>query len=72
MNENVKTLVFCSQCDLVTSNFLEWAGEFWCEEKCVAFLPTESFSPDLINDFIDGYFPLDSEMSTVGDWATPW
>ena len=40
MNENVKTQVFCSQCDLVTSDFVEFHGEFYCEEDCVAFLPT--------------------------------
>jgi hypothetical protein len=40
MNENVKTQVFCSQCDYVTSDFIEWGGEFYCEEECVAYLPT--------------------------------
>lgn len=38
--DEIKTQVFCSQCGFVTSNFLEWAGEFWCEEECVAYLPT--------------------------------
>jgi hypothetical protein len=42
MNENIQTQVFCSQCDMVTSNFIEWADEFWCEEKCVSELPTEA------------------------------
>jgi hypothetical protein len=41
MNENVETKVFCSQCDRVTSDFLEWGDEFWCEEECVALLPME-------------------------------
>jgi hypothetical protein len=40
--DEIKTQVFCSQCDFVTSNFIEWAGEFYCEEECVAYLPTEA------------------------------
>jgi hypothetical protein len=72
MNKSNETYVFCSQCDLITSNFLEWADEFWCEEKCVSYLPTESFKPDLINDFIDEGLDFDSEMSTVGDWVIAW
>jgi len=40
MNENVKTQVFCSQCDLVTSDFIEFHGEFYCQNQCVAYLPT--------------------------------
>jgi len=40
MNENVKTQVFCSQCDLVTSDFIEFGGEFFCEENCFVYLPT--------------------------------
>jgi hypothetical protein len=39
MNE-IKTQVFCSQCDYVTSDFIEFGGEFYCQEQCVAFLPT--------------------------------
>ena len=51
MNEEIKTQVFCSQCDFVTSNFIEWGGEFYCEEECVAFLPTEGdFDDDLYAD----------------------
>ena len=38
--DEIKTQVFCSQCDRVTSDFLEWGDEFWCEEECVAYLPT--------------------------------
>jgi len=41
MNENVETKVFCSQCDRVTSDFVEWGDEFWCEEECTALLPME-------------------------------
>jgi hypothetical protein len=40
--DEIQTQVFCSQCDFVTSNFVEWAGEFYCEEECVAYLPTEA------------------------------
>jgi hypothetical protein len=40
MNETILTQVFCSQCDLVTSDFIEFGGEFYCQEQCVAFLPT--------------------------------
>lgn len=40
--EEIQTQVFCSQCDFVTSNFVEWAGEFYCEEACIAYLPTEA------------------------------
>jgi len=39
MNE-IKTQIFCSQCDYVTSDFIEFGGEFYCQEQCVAFLPT--------------------------------
>ena len=39
LNE-IQTQVFCSQCDFVTSNFIEWAGEFYCEARCVYLLPT--------------------------------
>lgn len=41
LDEN-PTQVFCSQCDFVTSNFVEFHGEFYCEEECVAYLPTEA------------------------------
>jgi len=40
MNETIQTQVFCSQCDQVTSDFIEFGGEFYCQEQCVAFLPT--------------------------------
>jgi len=40
MNEIIQTQVFCSQCDQVTSDFIEWGDEFYCQERCVAFLPT--------------------------------
>ena len=42
MNENVETQVFCSQCDQVTSNFVEWGDEFYCQEQCYVYLPTEA------------------------------
>jgi hypothetical protein len=38
--DETKTQVFCSQCDFVTSDFVEFHGEFYCQEQCVAFLPT--------------------------------
>jgi len=51
--DEIQTQVFCSQCNFVTSNFIEWAGEFYCEVECVAYLPTfesmeeqESGDPD--------------------------
>ena len=40
MNETIQTQVFCSQCDLVTSDFIEFHGEFYCQNQCVAYLPT--------------------------------
>jgi hypothetical protein len=40
--DEIKTQVFCSQCGFVTSNFIEWADEFYCEEECVKMLPTEA------------------------------
>jgi len=40
MNETIQTQVFCSQCDFVTSDFVEFHGEFYCQQQCVAFLPT--------------------------------
>jgi hypothetical protein len=46
--DEIKTQVFCSQCDFVTSDFIEFGGEFYCEEECVAYLPTEGsmYEPD--------------------------
>jgi hypothetical protein len=38
--DEIQTQVFCSQCDQVTSDFVEFHGEFYCQEQCVAFLPT--------------------------------
>ena len=35
-----RTNVFCSFCGSATPDFVEWADEFYCEAKCVAFLPT--------------------------------
>jgi hypothetical protein len=42
MDKINETQVFCSQCGFVTSNFIEWGDEFWCQEKCVDELPTEA------------------------------
>ena len=53
--DEIKTQVFCSQCDFVTSNFVEWAGEFYCEEECVAYLPTEATMEE-------------QDFSTDNDW----
>ena len=36
----IKTQVFCSHCAVVTTDFIEWGDEFYCEAKCVALLPT--------------------------------
>lgn len=41
-NLDIPTQVFCSQCDRVTDLFVEWAGEFWCNESCSEDLPTEA------------------------------
>jgi len=38
--DEIQTKVFCSQCDVVTSDFIEWGDEFYCLEQCVAYLPT--------------------------------
>jgi hypothetical protein len=38
--DEIKTQVFCSHCDTVTSDFIEWGDEFYCEAHCVAYLPT--------------------------------
>lgn len=62
LDEN-PTHVFCSQCDMVTTNFLEWAGEFWCEEKCIAELPTEASY-----DFGDA--DADSEWLASAGWGS--
>jgi hypothetical protein len=62
MNENVKTQVFCSQCDLVTSDFLEWGGEFWCEEECVSYLPT----PESMEE---QYFSTDHDWLVSAGWG---
>ena len=61
MNENITTQVFCSQCGFVTSNFVEFGGEFYCEEECVAYLPT----PD---DF-DSDFEADSAWLVSAGWG---
>jgi len=36
----IKTQVFCSFCDSVTTDFVEWGDEFYCQANCVAYLPT--------------------------------
>ena len=41
-----KTQVFCSQCGFVTSDFIEFGGEFYCEQECVKMLPTEADMQD--------------------------
>lgn len=49
--DEIKTQVFCSHCDSVTSDFIEWGDEFYCQEHCVAYLPTpEDFEGDLQAD----------------------
>ena len=40
--DEIKTQVFCSQCGFVTSQFIEFGGEFYCEQECVKMLPTEA------------------------------
>ena len=67
MNENVETQVFCSQCDFVTSNFIEWAGEFYCEEECVAYLPTEATMAEQRESFDDQY--ADSDWLASAGWG---
>jgi hypothetical protein len=44
--DEIQTQVFCSQCNFVTSDFFEWAGEFYCEQECVKMLPTEEDMKD--------------------------
>jgi hypothetical protein len=53
--DEIKTQVFCSHCDFVTSDFVEWAGEFYCEEQCVVYLPTEASMEE-------------QDFSTDNDW----
>ena len=65
--DEIKTQVFCSQCDFVTSDFVEFHGEFYCGEQCVAFLPTESiFSTG--EDFGDA-IEADSEWLASAGWG---
>ena len=64
--DEIKTQVFCSQCDFVTSDFVEFHGEFYCEEQCVAFLPTESIF-DSEEDFGDA-IEADSEWLASAGW----
>jgi hypothetical protein len=45
-SNEIKTQVFCSQCGFVTSDFIEFGGEFYCEQECVKMLPTESDMQD--------------------------
>ena len=40
--DEIKTQVFCSQCGFVTSQFIEFGGEFYCEQECIKMLPTEA------------------------------
>ena len=61
--DEIQTQVFCSQCNFVTSNFVEFHGEFYCEEECVAFLPT--FESMEEQDFGDS----DSEWLTSAGWG---
>jgi hypothetical protein len=63
MNENIKTQVFCSQCDQVTSDFIEWGDEFWCEDQCVAYLPT----PESMEEQDFSY--ADSEWLVSAGWG---
>jgi hypothetical protein len=44
--DEIKTQVFCTQCGFVTSDFVEFAGEFYCEQECVKMLPTEADMQD--------------------------
>jgi hypothetical protein len=48
---------------MVTTNFIEWADEFWCEEKCIAELPTEATMEE--QDFGDA----DSEWLASAGWG---
>lgn len=58
-----QTQVFCSQCGFVTPNFIEWCGEFYCEEQCVAYLPTEVSMEE--QDFGDA----DNEWLVSAGWG---
>jgi hypothetical protein len=41
MNVNeIATKVFCSFCDSVTSEFIQWGDEFYCVQYCLDYLPT--------------------------------
>jgi hypothetical protein len=62
--DEIKTQVFCSQCDFVTSNFIEWAGEFYCEEECVAYLPTEASMEE------QDFGGADSEWLASAGWGS--
>ena len=42
--DEIQTQVFCSQCNFVTSDFVEFHGEFYCQEQCVDLLPAEAFA----------------------------
>jgi len=67
MNENVKTQVFCSQCDLVTSDFIEFGGEFFCEESCFVYLPTfESMEEESASRMASELSSLMDEVESVG------
>jgi hypothetical protein len=65
--DETKTQVFCSQCDQVTSDFIEWGDEFYCQEQCVAFLPTEAFAYNG-EDFGDA-LEADSEWLASAGWG---
>ena len=61
------TYVFCSQCDFVTSNFLEWAGEFWCQEKCTQELPSEAIYEAQLANWEANH--ADSEWLASAGWG---
>lgn len=63
MNEKIETQVFCSQCDRVTTDFVEWGNEFYCQEECYAYLPTEALMDE--QDFGDA----DSEWLASAGWG---
>ena len=63
----IQTQVFCSQCDQVTSDFIEWGDEFYCQEQCVAFLPTEALFYNEV-DFGDA-IESDSECLASAGWG---
>jgi hypothetical protein len=41
-SNEIEVQVFCSQCGFVTSDFIEFGREFYCEQECVKMLPTEA------------------------------